>query len=106
MVTIILEPRFGIEKLRLIELMAEENIDCRPFFFPLSQIPAYQKSEQAKQAQQRNKNAYKISPYGLNLPSGLNMTEDKVRYVCDTLKDVFKRKSRDPDQFKTAKKCH
>lgn len=32
MVTAILEARFGIEKLRLIEVMARENIDCRPFF--------------------------------------------------------------------------
>jgi len=42
--------------------------------------------EQAKEAQKRNKNAYKISPYGINLPCGMNMTKEKVSYVCEALK--------------------
>jgi perosamine synthetase len=50
MVTAILETRFGIEKLRLIEIMARENIDCRPFFFPLSMITAYKNHEVAIEA--------------------------------------------------------
>lgn len=70
-------------------LMSKKGIDCRPFFHPLSSIPAYQKLEQAKRAQKRNKNAYKISPYGLNLPSGMNMTKEKVAYVCEVLKSIL-----------------
>lgn len=45
--------------------------------------------EQAKRARQRNKNAYKISPYGINLPCGMNMTKEKVGYVCEALKCVL-----------------
>ena len=89
MVTVILAPRFGIEKLRLIELMAKQNIDCRPFFFPLSQIPAYKDHKGIKMAQKRNTVSYSISPYGVNLPSGMNMTEEKVEYVCNTLKSIL-----------------
>lgn len=89
MVCAILDPKFGISKERLMELMSEKNIDCRPFFHPLSSLPAYQDLEQAKQAGQRNKVSYQISPYGINLPSGMSMTEEKVKYVCDALKSIL-----------------
>ena len=64
-----------------MEVMGEKNIDCRPFFHPLSSIPAFECTEQARQARARNQVSYEISPYGVNLPSGMNLTEDKVRYV-------------------------
>lgn len=89
MVSAIVDRQFGISKERLMELMDKQNIDCRPFFHPLSSIPAYQNLEQARQARERNKNAYKISPYGINLPSGLNITKEKVDYVCKALKEIL-----------------
>jgi perosamine synthetase len=89
MVTVILDPSFGIRKERLMVLLSERHIDPRPFFYPLSSLPAYKHLPQAQQARQRNHVSYRISPYAINLPSGLNMTEEKVRYVCDILKDVL-----------------
>jgi len=89
MVTVIVDKKYGIEKGRLIKLMDERGIDCRPFFHPLSSLPAYEHLEQAHQARQRNHISYQISPYGINLPSGMNMTEEKVAYVCEALKDII-----------------
>jgi len=89
MVTVVIDEKFELKKERIIGLISEKGIDCRPFFHPLSSIPAYQKLEQAKKARQKNKNAYKISPYGLNLPCGMNMTEEKVKYVCGVLKSIL-----------------
>ena len=86
MVTAILDKRLGLKKEELMGLMDQQNIDCRPFFFPLSSIPAYRDSEQARLARARNRVAYEVTPYGINLPSGLNLTAEKVRFVCDTLK--------------------
>ena len=48
MVTVILDPSFGIEKERLMALLNEHNIDSRPFFYPLSSLPAYEGFEQAQ----------------------------------------------------------
>jgi len=90
MVTVLLDEKFGLKKDKLMTLMSEKGIDCRPFFHPLSSIPAYQELEQAKKARRGNKNAYTISPYGLNLPSGMNMTEEKVGYVCEVLESILK----------------
>jgi perosamine synthetase len=89
MVTAIAEPRLGIEKLRMIQLMAEKNIDCRPFFFPLSMIPAYKDHEEAIKAQARNTVSYTISPCGINLPSGMNLDLEKVKYVCGALEEII-----------------
>ena len=86
MVTAILDPELGLRKERLMQIMDAQNIDTRPFFFPLSSIPAYRDTKQAQAARERNHVAYRITPYGVNLPSGLNLTEEKVAYVCAALK--------------------
>lgn len=44
----VLDEKFGLKKEELMDLMLEKGIDCRPFFYPLSSIHAYQDLEQAK----------------------------------------------------------
>jgi perosamine synthetase len=90
MVTAILDEKYGLKKERLMELMNERNIDCRPFFHPLSSIPAYAETKEAESARERNRVSYRLSPYGINLPSGLNMTQERVRTVSDALKNILK----------------
>jgi perosamine synthetase len=90
MVTAILSPGFGLEKQNLMKLMEDQSISCRPFFFPLSMIPAYEDSEQAKRARERNNISYAITPYGVNLPSALSIEKSAVRYVCETLKSILR----------------
>jgi perosamine synthetase len=94
MVTVVLDPKFGLKKERLKELLAKKNIDCRPFFHPLSSIPAYRQIIQAQAGKKRNRISYEISPYGINLPSGLNMTAEKANYVSEVLKEIME--SSDP----------
>jgi perosamine synthetase len=95
MVTVVLDPGHGLRKERLMELLDERGIDTRPFFFPLSSIPAYRDTEQAARARERNRVSYRVTPYGLNLPSGMNMTEEKVAYVCEALKGVLRGQPRE-----------
>jgi perosamine synthetase len=89
MVTVILDRKLAITKDRLMQLMSDKNIDCRPFFHPLSSLRAYEHLNQAHIAGKRNQVSYQISPYGINLPSGLNMTKEKVTYVCEALKSIL-----------------
>jgi perosamine synthetase len=86
MVSLVLDPQFRLEKRELQDRFAAENIDTRPFFHPLSSLPAYRDWPQAKVARERNRIAYAISPWALNLPSALNLTPAQVKRVCDTLK--------------------
>jgi perosamine synthetase len=94
MVTAVLDQRIGLKKEEMMHLMDEHNIDCRPFFFPLSSIPAYHNTEQARLARARNRTAYRVTPYGINLPSGLNLTEDNVAFVCEILKAALEERTK------------
>jgi len=91
MVTVLVDKKFEITKERMIELMNEKNIDCRPFFYPLSSLPAYEHLEHIQLSRQRNHVSYQISPYGINLPSGLNMTQERVKSVCAALSGILSR---------------
>ena len=90
MVTAVVDESLGVRKECLIERMGRKNIDCRPFFYPVSSLPAYKSTVQASLAGQRNRISYKPSPFGINLPSGLNLTREKVRYVCWNLREILK----------------
>jgi perosamine synthetase len=91
MVTVVLAPGLGLRKEQVMDLMSAEGIDCRPFFHPLSSLPAYRTTATAQGASARNPVSYRISPYGLNLPSGLNLTRTLVARVCDALRRILAR---------------
>jgi perosamine synthetase len=89
MVTVVLHEKFGLKKEALMERLDKYGIDSRPFFYPLSALPAYAASPDVRRARACNLNSYRISPYALNLPSALNLTEEKVKRVCGTLKEIL-----------------
>lgn len=89
MVTAVLDERFRLKKERLMELMANGGIDCRPFFHPLSSLPAYAQSPQAASARRRNLVSYRLSPYAINLPSALNLSRAQVKQVCAEVKSAL-----------------
>ena len=93
MITAVLNPALGIEKDYLQRELSDRNIDSRPFFHPLSSIPAYQHSDQARLARERNHVSYEICPYGINLPSALNLTRSQVAYVSDALRTIIDERS-------------
>lgn len=74
-----------LPKERLIGQMAAEGIDCRPFFYPLSSLPAYVTTPQGRRAQQQNHVSYALSPFGINLPCGMRVTEQVVARVAAAL---------------------
>ena len=88
-VTVILDPKRGIDKTAFIALMSERGIDCRPIFSPLSSLPAFANHPSAAAARARNKVSYALGPYGVNLPSGFNLDRDAVRYVTTALRAIF-----------------
>ena len=94
MVTIVLDDRYLLPKERLMDVMAASGIDTRPFFFPLSSIPAYAAMGGEEKWRREHPIAYRLSSQGLNLPSALNLTEGKVRRVCEVLKDCLTRSRR------------
>lgn len=66
---------------RIMQELLKYNIDSRPVFYPLSSMPMFESVH--------NSNADAFSRGGINLPSGHNLTEDDVDYVCDALLEIL-----------------
>jgi perosamine synthetase len=92
MVTAILDPQLGFDKNDVMERLAACGINCRPFFHPLSSLPAYADSLDSAAARRRNRVSYEISPYGVNLPSALSLMQQDVAYVADALRAIVSRR--------------
>lgn len=85
MVTVMLDPALGLRKEDLMAQLEARGIDARPFFHPLSTLPAYRQAASTAGAAERNPVSHRLSPWGVNLPSGFDLTPEKVKSVCDTL---------------------
>lgn len=81
MVTVIVSGSRRIEKEKIIQKLSERSIDSRPFFYRLSTMPAYR----GRFAAVTSPNADRIAPFGVNLPSALNLSEEQVNYVSQSL---------------------
>lgn len=81
MVTVVMEPASGVTGELLRDRLAQQGIDSRPFFHPLSSLPAYGHTREARRAAAENVVSYRLSPHGLNLPSALRLTESDVDRV-------------------------
>jgi perosamine synthetase len=93
MVTAIFDPGLGLLKEEVISRLGADGIDTRPFFYPHSSQPAYASQPSAAEARRRNRVAYRVSPYGVNLPSALSLTRDQVRFVCTKLHNLLERRA-------------
>jgi len=94
MSTLLLDPALNLHRDALAEQLASDGIDTRPFFHPLSSIPAYQQRETACEARNRNPVAYRLSARGLNLPCALNMTREQAEFVSSRIKAIIRGCSR------------
>ncbi|MGB0389643.1 MAG: DegT/DnrJ/EryC1/StrS family aminotransferase, partial [Ardenticatenaceae bacterium] len=66
----------------LIIALRERNIDARPFFYPMHQLPPYQGTKGTYPI------ADELSRQGLNLPSYPTLTHEQVQYICDTILEL------------------
>lgn len=91
MVTALWDPALGLEKESVVARMRELGADCRPFFHPLSALPAFAGTEEAERARGRNRVSHDLGARGINLPSAPGMTREKVEIVCTALRAVLVR---------------
>lgn len=81
MTTIIFEKDFGITRDEFMRKLKEWNVDSRPFFYPLSHMPMFERRD--------NKIAETLSKNGVNLPSGHNLEENDIEYICEVIKQIL-----------------
>jgi len=88
MSSIILPDDCRISRDAVIDGLRQRGVDSRPFFRPISSFPMFPTQVA------RNPHAYQVTPRGINLPSGHNLTEAEVDRVCVALLDVLGQASR------------
>lgn len=74
----------GEFRAKLKELM----VDTRPFFYPMSSLPMFSSQEAD------NPVAFGLWRRGVNLPSGHNLAEDDIDYICQSIHRVLGHDSR------------
>jgi perosamine synthetase len=89
MVTVVVDPGYGLETRDLMAHLDDADIDSRPFFPPLSSLPAFDGYATAREARGRNPVAYDLAARSVNLPSALMLTEADVDRVCEALVSIL-----------------
>ncbi len=75
------DKRTAMKKLDLL------GIPSRPFFYPLSSLPAY--PGMRDRYEPLNPVAYDISSRGINLPGAATVTEAQIERVCHAIKTIL-----------------
>lgn len=65
--------------------LKRKGIDSRPFFFPIHRLARYKTDEHFPIADY-------LASAGLNLPSSVNLTDEKIKLICDTIIKIWQRK--------------
>ncbi len=79
MPTVVFSEETGVTREKLQVAFAAENVDARPFFWPLSGLPMFSSVKP-------NHQAYSIPSRAINLPSYHDMTNLEIERVCSVLK--------------------
>jgi len=82
MPTVVFTPETGVTSDRLQAVFAEENVDARVFFWPLSGLELFIEEKQ-------NLNSFEIHKYSMNLPSYHEINLDEIARVCGCITSMF-----------------
>ena len=66
----------------MVELK-KKNVDSRPFFYPMSEMPYINESPNTPVT-------HTVYQRGINLPSFVDLTEDEIEYICKTLLSLLR----------------
>lgn len=78
------QKKFGMSRDQLIRHLATQNIETRPFFYPMHMLPPYKKGLKASDFPVTKK----IAGQGMNLPTYASLTKDQVQYVVNSIKSA------------------
>jgi perosamine synthetase len=63
-------------------LLRKEGVDSRPYFYPISDMPMYNKVD--------TPNAHEVYVKGINLPTYFDLTEENVYFICTKIKETLR----------------
>lgn len=85
MVTAVLDQDVGVAPHEIAAALEKADIASRPFFPPLSSLPAFGDATDAARAQKQNCVAADLAGRALNLPSALVLERPDIERVCEVV---------------------
>lgn len=81
--TLILDKALNFDREAFFAFMKSRKIDIRPFFYPLSSLPMFEKTT-------TNKVSYDLYERGVNLPSFHDITFEEVQFISELIRGYIK----------------
>jgi len=85
--SLVLGKSHNITKKEIMGKLSEMNFPSRPFFYPLSSVPAYSGFNTGDS--KKNPVAYDISNRGITLPGAFILTNDQIEEYCTGIRKIL-----------------
>lgn len=87
--TLVFGPSHDMSREKAMAALTDLGLPSRPFFYPLSFLPAYG----SREAEMRPLHpvAYDVSGRGINLPSSLTTTDSHIERMCDGIHRILRK---------------
>lgn len=84
--TIVLKEKFSPFRDKVIARLKDCGVESRPLFYPIHEMPPY--SIYVQEGQQFPISSF-TSSAGISLPSSVKLTDDEIRFVCKSIKEIL-----------------
>ena len=84
--TLIVGEKYNIKNIELIKKLSEKDIPSRPFFLPLTSMPAYK-----AYAKDENPNCYDISSRGITLAAHYLLKNEEIDLICEEIINILRK---------------
>jgi perosamine synthetase len=84
---LVLKETLGLDAQGLANRLRQRGIETRPFFLGMHEQPVFR--QQGMFRDERHPVAERLARRGLYLPSGLALTDDQLRQVCQSVREVL-----------------
>lgn len=78
--SIVVEDEYGVSRDELLKILAENEIESRPFFMPIHKMPPYINCKHGDLSITEE-----LSLKGLNLPSSVGLKENEIEKICSVI---------------------
>lgn len=85
--TLLFGKSHAMKKQDAIERLAKLDVPARPFFYPLSSLPAYECYETG--SSEKNPNSYDVSGRGITLACHYELTDQQIDTICNGIKNIL-----------------
>jgi perosamine synthetase len=76
-----------VDKAFVMDALTKKGLPSRPFFYPLTLLPAFGGDTQV--GQRNSPVAYDISARGINLPSAFSVDESQIIQMCQGIREIL-----------------